>query len=424
MHFRYYLRPRELGAAKLIDRWNVNWLYALAFFLWSGATGATGFANVFWQFLILRLLLGMSESLAYPAYAKMMVVSFPEKLRGTANGLIDAGSKLGPTVGAFVGMEILARYDWRGMFIIIGAASMLWLVPWCSVAGKLPHKILIAQSMRSEGHELQNAHGIARLSGYCRWFVRWELCLVFHAELAASVSRKGTALFRRPPAKCDYLLRRRCSGFGQFRFSGRLYYSSRARCRQSAPAFHVLGLLLCCPLMFAAVRAPMNNEQHHSSHSHVHHHGWLVIESLGLSQTLAGPVRLVNGRAPKLHRNFAGIFAPWISGYALDKTHSFFAAFAIASFFLLVAVISYWFAGGQTEAKCFISKKQFRTLFFWPLAKCEKPAGGAGNFSVGDAGVFREFTYFRGTKRGANGNHSIMHGDRLPRKKGVYGKKK
>jgi len=67
-----------------------------------------------------------------------------------------------------------------------------------------------------------------------------------------------------------------------------------------------------------------------------------------LSQTLAG-----HGTAGKWTGlqncigNFAGIFAPWISGYALDKTHNFFAAFAIASGFLLVAVISYWFLVGK-----------------------------------------------------------------------------
>ena len=131
----------QLGAAKLIDRFNVNWLYALAFFLWSGAMAATVFANVFLQIFLLRLLLGLSESLAYPAYAKMMVVSFPENLRGTANGLIDAGSKLGPAVGAWVGFWILSKYDWRTMFVIIGAASMLWLVPGALLRASYPTKL-------------------------------------------------------------------------------------------------------------------------------------------------------------------------------------------------------------------------------------------------------------------------------------------
>ena len=114
-----------LAAGHLVNRFNVNWLYAIAFLLWSAATGATGLAAGFWSIFVLRLLLGASESVAYPAYAKMICTSFPEKLRGTANGLIDAGSKLGPAVGVFLGVQMLTHFTWRGMFAIMGGASLL-----------------------------------------------------------------------------------------------------------------------------------------------------------------------------------------------------------------------------------------------------------------------------------------------------------
>lgn len=65
----------QLIAGKLLDRWNVNWLYALAFFLWSSATAATGLANTFGQIMVLRLMLGIGESIAYPAYSKVIVTS-------------------------------------------------------------------------------------------------------------------------------------------------------------------------------------------------------------------------------------------------------------------------------------------------------------------------------------------------------------
>ena len=133
----------QLFAGKLIDRWNVNWLYAFAFFLWSAATGATGFANTFVEIFLLRLVLGIAESIAYPAYAQMIVTSFPEGLRGTANGLIDAGSKLGPALGVLLGVEMINWFSWRGMFFIIGAGSLIWLIPWCLVAHKLPGKRIV-----------------------------------------------------------------------------------------------------------------------------------------------------------------------------------------------------------------------------------------------------------------------------------------
>src|SRR5579883_628983 len=127
-------------SGKIIDRWNVNWVYAFAFLLWSLATGLTGLANGFAAIFLLRLLLGLSESIAYPAYSKMIVISFPEQLRGAANALIDAGSKIGPALGVLLGVEMVERFSWRGMFLIMGGASLLWLIPWFFVAAPLPSR--------------------------------------------------------------------------------------------------------------------------------------------------------------------------------------------------------------------------------------------------------------------------------------------
>src|SRR5882724_7076110 len=44
------------------DRYNVNWVLAIGFTIWSVATLLTGMANGLTAFLILRLLLGMGES--------------------------------------------------------------------------------------------------------------------------------------------------------------------------------------------------------------------------------------------------------------------------------------------------------------------------------------------------------------------------
>jgi sugar phosphate permease len=55
-------------AGWLVDRWNVNWVFASGFFLWSFATAATGLVHTFAALIILRLLLGVGESVAYPSY--------------------------------------------------------------------------------------------------------------------------------------------------------------------------------------------------------------------------------------------------------------------------------------------------------------------------------------------------------------------
>ena len=132
----------QLIAGKLLDRWNVNWLYALAFFLWSSATAATGLANTFGQIMVLRLMLGIGESIAYPAYSKVIVTSSRKRCAVRRMPSLMQGSKLGPFLGVLLGVKMVQWFDWRGMFFVIGAASLLWLIPWCAVAPKLPGKIV------------------------------------------------------------------------------------------------------------------------------------------------------------------------------------------------------------------------------------------------------------------------------------------
>jgi MFS family permease len=340
----------QIGTAKIIDRWNVNWLYALAFFLWSAATGVTGLANFFWQIFVLRLLLGVSESLAYPAYAKMMVVSFPEKMRGTANGLIDAGSKLGPAVGLWVGSQMIEKFDWRGMFIVIGAASMVWLVPWCLIAGRLPHKVLAgktSQIMTAMSYrKLMESRpfwgsAIGLFGGNYAWFFMLYWLPAYLEKdrhySRAHLTKVGTLCYVAVALSSASL------GFLADWFIRRGHDAGKVR-----QMCMCLGLLACCPLMFASVLAP--TEQWSTTLlllTFIAMGGWSS-NHWALSQMLAGPATA--GKWTGLQNcigNFAGICAPWISGYAVDKTGSFFAAFAIASGFLLVSVISYWFIVGR-----------------------------------------------------------------------------
>jgi len=120
----------QLFSGWLVDRLDVNWVMAGGFFLWSAATAATGVVHTFTLLLALRLLLGMGESVAFPAYSKIIVLNFSEEHRGLANSMISAGLVLGPGFGMLFGGLLMARFGWRPFFIALGLASMLWIVPW------------------------------------------------------------------------------------------------------------------------------------------------------------------------------------------------------------------------------------------------------------------------------------------------------
>src|ERR1017187_4145687 len=114
----------------VVDRFNVGWVLAGGFFLWSAATAFTGIAHTFALLFAMRLLLGIGESIAYPSYSRILATYFSANQRGLANALIDAGTKIGPAFGTLLGGFLMARYGWRAFFVVLGSSTMLWLIPW------------------------------------------------------------------------------------------------------------------------------------------------------------------------------------------------------------------------------------------------------------------------------------------------------
>ena len=114
----------------LIDRWSANWVMTAGFLLWSAATSVTGLLHGFAALLMVRLVLGIGESVAYPAYSKIFSKHFPESRRGFANALIACGLACGGAFGLLLGGTLMARFGWRSFFIVLGLVSLLWIPLW------------------------------------------------------------------------------------------------------------------------------------------------------------------------------------------------------------------------------------------------------------------------------------------------------
>jgi len=116
-------------AGWLADRFHAGWVLFCGYLLWSLATAATGLTASFTALFALRLLLGLGESVAYPCYSRVFA-AMPQEHRGKANALIDAGTKLGPAAGAFVGGMVLVHFGWRMLFVFFGLGALVWLPVW------------------------------------------------------------------------------------------------------------------------------------------------------------------------------------------------------------------------------------------------------------------------------------------------------
>jgi ACS family D-galactonate transporter-like MFS transporter len=122
------------------DRLPVGWVMFGGYVVWSGATLVTGMTSGITTLLLARLLLGAGESVAYPCYSRIFA-ELPQQQRGRANAFIDAGTKLGPAAGAFLGGLLLVHFGWRMLFVALGAGGMLWVLPWLRVMPRSAQKV-------------------------------------------------------------------------------------------------------------------------------------------------------------------------------------------------------------------------------------------------------------------------------------------
>ena len=141
--FYWIYAPIQLFLGRLCDRFSVYKLLALGTLLWSVSTLLMGFVAGFLSLFVLRLILGVGESIFFPGSSKIICRHVPPDRRGIANGIIALALALGPALGTFVGGSLLASVGWRAMFIVFGLASALWLVPWQRVVAALPAEVAV-----------------------------------------------------------------------------------------------------------------------------------------------------------------------------------------------------------------------------------------------------------------------------------------
>jgi MFS family permease len=324
----------------LVDRFNVNWVMAIGFLLWSAATGATGLLHGFTALLVVRLVLGIGESVAYPSYSKIVAQHFPASQRGFANSAIASGLACGPAFGMLLGGMLMSRFGWRSFFIALGLISLLWLLPWfrwmpsgpglapATELGPAPTIVEILKKRSAWGSFV----GLFCVTYSLYFLIAWlpfYLVRERHFSMDA-MARIGAAVFL-TQAGCSVL----CG-----RLADRWIAAGGSRTRVHM-TFMVAGLIGIAGFLIASALAGPGLSV-----------GLLVLTggACGLStasvwpitQTLAGPQ--ASGRWTGLQcafGNTSGALASAVTGLILDRTGHFFWAFAVAAGFCVVGVLSW-----------------------------------------------------------------------------------
>jgi MFS family permease len=121
----------------LAERIGGHRVLAGALAVWALATMLLGLAHSFFMLLALRVLLGVGESAGFPCVSKIMAAAVPAPGLGVANGIVGFAYLLGPAVGTYAGGWLMVHFGWRSAFVVFGALSLLWLLPWSRVGGQV-----------------------------------------------------------------------------------------------------------------------------------------------------------------------------------------------------------------------------------------------------------------------------------------------
>src|SRR5204863_8431930 len=94
------------------DRFDLRWLYAGAFALWSVSQGPTGLAGSLVVLIVFRILLGIGESIYLPGGTKIVSILFGPAERGLPCGLFDFGTRTGLVHEGILIPWSLVHYGW------------------------------------------------------------------------------------------------------------------------------------------------------------------------------------------------------------------------------------------------------------------------------------------------------------------------
>jgi len=337
----------QIPAGWLVDRFDVKWVFATGFFVWSVATAATGILHGFAALIVIRVILGVGESVAFPSYCKILGSHFAESRRGFANSAIMSGLSLGPAIGMLVGGAVVGHFGWRPFFLALGLGGLVWLVPWLMW---MPRRARTAAPTTEASVGILDILRQRSAWGTCLGQFCINYTLYFLVTWLPSYLIRGRHLSMNQMARVGGLVffLASVSGIGMGKISDRWIAAgaSPTRVRKTMIGVGQVGLgaslaaaAFAPDYIFAWVLAPAGVFLGMSGGN-----CWAV------TQTVAGPK--VAGRWAGVQNfigNLAGAVAPMLTGYLLVRTGQFYWPLVISGAVSWIGAVSWVFAVGPVE---------------------------------------------------------------------------
>nr|HET6903367.1 MFS transporter [Ktedonobacteraceae bacterium] len=359
----------QIPIGMLLDKTGVKWLIRIGTIIWTIATFMTAIVSGFGLIILSRFLLGVAEAPAFPGSSKATGYWFPTSERGLATSAFDAAAKFSNVIGVPIVAIAVTLYGWRGGFYLTGILSLLYaIVFWIGYRDPSKSRRLSEEERRyiveggaqQETNETEQTSAWANLGFVLKQPKVWGLTLGFTAygysfylfltwlpgyletQLHMSVLKSGfyTIIPWAVATITDILI----GGWLVDALIKRGYEPTRVR-----KVLITIGMLLGIAVIGAAFTRNANIAII-----------WISIALGGLAfaapigwsiPALIAPKGTVGtvGSIMNFFNNIAGIIAPIVAGFIIDRTGSFALNFLIAGAILVVGILCYLLLLGKIE---------------------------------------------------------------------------
>ncbi|MCG5253334.1 MFS transporter [Brevibacillus agri] len=138
------------------DRYGAKLTLFVAMIVWSLFSGALVLAVGFVSMIVIRVLFGMGEGPLSATISKMVNNWFPQNQRASVIGLTNSGTPLGGAIsGPIVGFIAIA-YGWKVSFIAIAIIGIIWAIFWWKYVKERPEGAA-SQAIAESAAAVENA---------------------------------------------------------------------------------------------------------------------------------------------------------------------------------------------------------------------------------------------------------------------------
>lgn len=130
----------QIPGGWLLDKFGARKVYFWSIFLWSlftlliGFVGSLGSISIIISSLfLLRFLVGLSESPAFPGNSQIVAAWFPTKERGTAAAIFNSSSYFATVIFAPLMGWLVTQWHWQSIFWVTGGLGVLIAFIWLKV---------------------------------------------------------------------------------------------------------------------------------------------------------------------------------------------------------------------------------------------------------------------------------------------------